>query len=226
MPSAHLAPDSAPGWCGYYLFDSDEAEEPSVVLTRRAKSVNKRRSRICLVLVALAAAITPAAADEQGRWVYFPSLDAWVEATDAAGVLEAEPKPPFSADTPAPLVPEVADEPPPAPQAPAIQVVDCKSEAGACAPPFSSRWTLTTVFTVGDGDVETVIWAGVDSDNRSLLIRQTDSWQTGRETGKRVRVPLRGALVLTGFSGSSVRFRGADGATGSYDWSSEKLFLD
>lgn len=188
--------------------------------------MNKRRSRICFVVVALAAAITPAATDEQGRWVYFPSLDAWVERTDAAGVLEAEPKPPVSSDEPAPLVPEVADEPPPAPQPPAIRAVDCKSEAGVCAPPFSSQLTLTTVFTVGDGDVETAVWAGVDSDDRSLLIRQTESWQTGRETGELVRVPLRGALVLTGFSGSSVRFRGADGATGSYDWSSEKLFLD
>lgn len=181
-------------------------------------------------MAVLVLALTAGVARGDGPWVYVAELDAWVEQSDEPGVREAQPGLTITSGG-SDLVAEAADEPRPAPSAASIQTVqtaDNKSDTSVMAPFSSAAFTVTNVYTVSDGSVETSIWGGsyASQPNRGVLIKMTESWDTGVETTD-VAEPEEphGALTLTGFSSTEISVRAADGWTGTYNLSTGTIAM-
>lgn len=62
-----------------------------------------------------------------------------------------------------------------------IQAVDNKSETAISAPFSASGFIPTNVYVVGDGAIETAVWAGsyASSPSTGAIIKTTESWVTG-----------------------------------------------
>ncbi len=191
------------------------------------KTRRTRTRQMVAVSVATAAAliflsVAAGVANGDGPWVYIAELDAWVEQSDEPGVREAQPDLTITSGGSA-LVPETPNEPRPAPVPARIQTVQTaenKSDTTALVPFAAAEFDVTNVYTVGDGSVETSIWAGSypDDPNRGALIKMTQSWDTGVDTTEVVEpTEPHGALTLTGFTSTTVSFRAADNWTGAYN---------